>query len=204
MTSNATTRITPHRRRFLAATTGLAGLLVVAPMALGLVAPAAAHSELESASPASGATVTTAPTRITLTFNEDIQDVGDGIVVVAPNGKRVDTGETIVKGVTASQPLSPSTRTGTYTVRYRIVSADGHVVSSSYRFVYRPPVERATRAATTPSPDTTPVAADGTTTSDSSNALPLLFGGIAVLAAIGAVIGLVIRRRGSATPGANG
>jgi len=178
---------------------GLISLLILVPIGAGALSPASAHSELKSTSPASGSTLTKAPTNVQLTFGEDIQTVGDGIVVTAPNATRVDTGKAVIKGTKATQSLKALTTAGVYTVRYRIVSADGHVVASTFAFTYKP-----VAATTTPSPATTPVAAS-TTADTQGSGFPTaiaVFGTLAVLAAAGMVL---VRRSGrKPTSGADG
>jgi methionine-rich copper-binding protein CopC len=154
------------------------------------LASASAHAELESSTPAANAMLTTSPKQVVLVFGEKIQDVGDGIIVTSPNGARVDTGTTKVAGDTATQSLLPLTDTGAYTVRFRIVSADGHVVGSSYRFTYD-------SDPTAGAPNATPVAAQSTSSSSSGAASALIIGGAAVVAVI---VVIVLRRRRS-TPG---
>jgi len=169
----------------------LTGALTVAPIGLGLLSPAAAHSEITTTNPASGATLTTPPRQVVLTFNEEIKDVGDGIVVTAPDGARLDSGEAVIKGTKATQALKPLAIAGAHTVRYRIVSADGHVVSSQYTFTYRP-------TATAPAdPSATPVSAeDDLGSAGSNNAVPFIIGGLVVVIVGGSAIALR-RRQGS-------
>jgi methionine-rich copper-binding protein CopC len=117
-----------------------AGLLIIG--ALGAVlfqaAPATAHSELLETSPASGAVLDAVPRDIQLTFGEEVQSQGSGIVVKGPSGQRYDDATTFtVDRNVASVELQPDDASyvdGQYTVSYRVVSADGHIVSGSYGF----------------------------------------------------------------------
>ncbi|WP_428844287.1 copper resistance CopC family protein, partial [Mycolicibacter sinensis] len=54
--------------------------------------------------------------------------------MVGPDGHLWSTGETQVQGPVASVAVRPLGPAGTYTVNYRVTSADGHVVSGSWPF----------------------------------------------------------------------
>ena len=112
--------------------------------------PAQAHSDLEASIPKANSRVETSPTSVSLTFNEDIGAKGNGVVVTNADGDRFDTGAIVIDGSNAKQSIKKLNAPGRYTVRYRIVSADGHVVSSKYSFAFAPPSSGA--------PSSTPVA----------------------------------------------
>ena len=56
------------------------------------------------------------------------------MTVVGPDGNLWSTGEPRVQGAVISIDLMPLGPAGTYTVNYRVTSADGHVVSGSWPF----------------------------------------------------------------------
>lgn len=95
---------------------------------------ASAHSELESISPANGSTVATAVRTITLTFNDEVSSPR---IVVRGSNKTLVTGTTRRNGervvFTATRPL----RSGTFTVNWRVRSADGHFISGTSRFAVK-------------------------------------------------------------------
>ena len=95
---------------------------------------ASAHSELESISPANGSTVATAVRTITLTFNDEVSSPR---IVVRGSNKTLVTGTTRRNGervvFTATRPL----RSGTFTVSWRVRSADGHFISGTSRFAVK-------------------------------------------------------------------
>jgi len=128
-------------------TTGviLAGTL----MATGLMAwtvpvpPAAAgdvdamHLHLERSDPAKDATLTTSPEQISLWFNQSPQIGGTSVRLVPPVGEPLPTGEAklagdddklVVAAVTGSMP------DGDYTVVWRAMASDGHVVRGEFGF----------------------------------------------------------------------
>ncbi|NDJ91143.1 copper resistance CopC family protein [Mycolicibacter kumamotonensis] len=113
----------------------LTGMFALAAL-FALVAPgvAGAHAVLVSADPAGGAELTRGPDRVSATFNEQLQTSFAAMTVVGPDGHLWSTGETQVRGTVASVAVRPLGPAGTYTVNYRVTSADGHVVSGSWPF----------------------------------------------------------------------
>ena len=120
------------RSRLLAAAPAVVTLAV--GLVLGLPATAWAHAQLVSVTPADASTLTVAPTRVVLVFDENIQRIGDAVVVTGPDGRRVDDGAPGVFGATATERLRPLVYRGRYTVSYRVVSDDGHPVTATLGF----------------------------------------------------------------------
>ncbi|MEU3849126.1 copper resistance protein CopC [Streptomyces sp. NPDC029554] len=97
--------------------------------------PVSAHAAVTGSDPAQGAVVDQAPSRISLTFSEQVALSGDSLRVLDPEGKRVDTGEPSgVGGTTYAVRLQSGLSDGTYTVAYQVVSADSHPVAGAYTF----------------------------------------------------------------------
>jgi methionine-rich copper-binding protein CopC len=134
---------------------------VMALAGLGLfamAAPASAHNSLTSSNPAEDATMATGPENVVLTFDQPVQE-GEGlnsIAVTGPDGKEWQGGPATVDSNVVSAPLRELGPKGTYTIGYRIVSADGHPVSGQLEF------ELTTAGNGTPAP------ADSTGGSDSA------------------------------------
>jgi methionine-rich copper-binding protein CopC len=126
-------------------------LLVAVAFAPTLTAGAAsAHAARVSADPADNAAVSTGPAQVSATFNEDLQTTFAAMTVVGPDGNLWSADSTQVHGTVASVGVRPLGPAGTYTVNYRVTSADGHVVSGSWSF-------RLTAAGTgTPGPSARP------------------------------------------------
>ena len=122
------------RRRAAAA---CAAVFAVSGVLVGLAAtPASAHAHLVRAVPGDGATVTSAPARVRLVFDENVRTPA-ALVVTGPSGMRVDHGRVQVLDNTASVRVEVMTA-GRYTVAFRVVSADGHPVSAQSSFRYAP------------------------------------------------------------------
>ncbi|MGW5617489.1 copper resistance protein CopC [Streptomyces sp. NPDC003877] len=97
--------------------------------------PVSAHAAVTGSDPAQGAVVDQAPSRISLTFSEQVAVSGDSLRVLDPEGRRVDAGEpSNVSGTTYAVRLKPDLSDGTYTVAYQVVSADSHPVAGAYTF----------------------------------------------------------------------
>jgi hypothetical protein len=93
-----------------------------------------AHAWRVSAEPADNSILATGPARVSATFNERLQTTFAAMTVVGPDGNVWSTGEPTVQGAIVGIGLRALGPAGTYTVNYRVTSADGHVVSGSWSF----------------------------------------------------------------------
>jgi methionine-rich copper-binding protein CopC len=110
-------------------------LLAAVAFATTLTAGAAsAHAARVSVEPADNAAVSTAPVRVSATFNEDLQTTFAAMTVVGPDGNLWSAGSPQVHGTVVSVGVRPLGPAGSYTVNYRVTSADGHVVAGSWSF----------------------------------------------------------------------
>jgi copper transport protein len=110
-------------------------LLAVTGAVLAGAAPVSAHAALTGSDPKQGAVVEQAPTRVSLTFSEEVAMSSGSVRVLDPAGKRVDTGKTTdLGGTTYGVPLHSGLPDGTFTVAYQVVSADSHPVSGAFTF----------------------------------------------------------------------
>jgi copper transport protein len=117
-------------------------VLVVAAALAGFasVPPASAHSVLLATEPANDAIVDQSPRRVLLRFNEPVESALGSIRVFDASGKRVD----------AEQVTRPSPREvavaidgdlprGTYTVAWRVISADSDPINGAFVFHMKEP-----------------------------------------------------------------
>ena len=110
-------------------------------------APASAHAALVSTTPEQGSVVGSSPTKVTLTFNEPVRMLPGKTQVIAPDGKRINTGDPVATGGTLSLEVRVADRPlGTYLVSYRIISADGHPLSGGFMFSVGAPSQTAPSA----------------------------------------------------------
>jgi methionine-rich copper-binding protein CopC len=132
--------VSPVRKRVRTVT---AGAILVAASVLGLAAPAFAHNFLVTSTPAAGKTLTTLPSAFTITTNEGLLDLsghgaGFAFDIEDAHGRFYGDGCVTVTGPSMSiDPIIGAA--GKYRVLWQIVSADGHVVSNSYSFTWKPP-----------------------------------------------------------------
>jgi methionine-rich copper-binding protein CopC len=99
-----------------------------------------AHAVLVKSSPARRAVVAVPPARVELVFNERLEPAYSTVSVWAGGDRRVDDGKVIVgpedpRRLTVGVPPLPA---GTYTVKFRVLSVDGHIVESTFPFEIRP------------------------------------------------------------------
>ena len=100
---------------------------------------------LVRSTPPGRATLAEKPDRVQLWFNERLEPAFSSVSVWSSAGTQVDAGDARV-GPDDAKRLSvtlPPLPPGAYSVRYRVLSVDGHVVDSSFSFTIRDkPLER--------------------------------------------------------------
>jgi methionine-rich copper-binding protein CopC len=127
-------RIDDVRNAVLLRGTVLGVVLPVLLAAAGLgAAPASAHAALVGSDPADGSTQAVAPSRITLTFNQNVGQPAD-VAVAAPDGTQVDVTMVRAVGADLTATVADVGQRGTYRASYRIVSADGHPVTGTVTY----------------------------------------------------------------------
>ncbi len=98
--------------------------------------PASAHTVVVSSTPQKDSVISSLPATITITFAEDLVAIGNSnsVSVLDPSGEEVSVGDISVSGATLSRQVSPSDKTGIFSVAYRAVAADGHVINGDFAF----------------------------------------------------------------------
>ncbi|OIJ67106.1 hypothetical protein WN71_015410 [Streptomyces mangrovisoli] len=112
-------------------------LALLVPLVLGAAGTASAHAALRGSDPSDGGVVKSAPRYVTLTFSESVTLLDDSFRVLDPGNRRLRTGEPAHapgRSDTARVRLPGRLATGTYTVAWRVVSADSHPVSGALTF----------------------------------------------------------------------
>jgi methionine-rich copper-binding protein CopC len=199
----------------------LAVLLLTGVAVLAAAPAAEAHNYLVSSTPAAGQTLTELPAQFVITTNDkllalDGQTGGFALQVVDAAGLHYESGCVEVSGASmtmADPQLGPA---GAYTVRWQVVSSDGHTVSDEIPFTWKPPAgadlatgsasaprcgQTAPTAGPTAAPSVSPDAGDAPPTGEAPAAIRLSdvlwIGGalVAVGVAVGVAI-LVLGRRG--------
>ncbi|MEU8163343.1 copper resistance CopC family protein [Micromonospora parva] len=116
-----------------------AAVLAVLVAVLIPAGPAWAHNSLRAATPARDATLSSAPTEVTLEFMRRLDPTFTTIVLTDAAKRKLPTGEPVVTGATSTVRVTDTLPNGTYTVAYRVVSVDGHPVQGSYPFTVADP-----------------------------------------------------------------
>ena len=108
-----------------------------------IIAPASAHTSLVASIPESGAVLNEVPAEVRLKFNEDL------LLVDSKNPNRIEvvngvgqviSGMSLVEGPEIYTALDLSFEpSGEYSVKYRVVSADGHPIEGEYQFTVASP-----------------------------------------------------------------
>ena len=119
------------RRALLLATLTVA--IVLEPV------PGSSHSLLVRSQPGQRSTVTRPPERVQMWFSERLEPAYATASVWSAVGKQVDAGDATVdpNDATLLSVSTPNLGPGRYTVRFRVLSVDGHVVESSYTFTVK-------------------------------------------------------------------
>lgn len=184
--------------------TTVAAAAVAIIAALAVAAPASAHDELVSSTPAADSQLTAAPTEVVLTFSNNLlsldENSGTAMTVSDPSGEDWVAGEPVITADTVTVPLAEGMPNGAYMVTWQVVSSDGHPTSGEYSFSLAAaeaevepsaaPTEKVTEEPEQPSKTAQ------TTDQDETAPWPLLIGlGVVLLAAIIVFIVIAARRR---------
>lgn len=187
----------------------LLGLITAAAVLLGIAllaaAPASAHDAVESTSPAAGAALPTPPATVSLTLTNKPLAIGTQIKVNDAAGTDWADGAVEIVDNVASQKLKTGAPAGSYTVQWRVASADGHPIEGTFTFTAAEAGAGATTGSTAPASGSVPTlgtAQPGTTippsppAPDASQPFPwsiVIF--VAVAVGILVTLGLMAKRR---------
>jgi methionine-rich copper-binding protein CopC len=169
----------------------IAAAVLAAFAVLGVAGPAFAHDQLLSTSPQDGATVSSLPAAVTLTFNDTVDDAGSDanqVKVMDASCKVINDGPLQLQDNVVTQPIAGES-TGPVTVLWRVVSRDGHPVSGDFTFT----VSGSGAAAASPASSCDAAPATTAPTGSSDGMLPWIIGG-GVVVIVAAVIVLLVTR----------
>lgn len=121
----------PASLRILAATGLALGLAATPTLVFG-------HVSLVSSDPEAGTNLDTAPTEVTLTFDDELDPDGSGFTIIDHHGDEVGSGEVDLDVADRNVVAGPVTidEPGVYTVEWTVLGADGHEISGSFSFGY--------------------------------------------------------------------
>jgi methionine-rich copper-binding protein CopC len=113
------------------------GLLVAA--LLSHPRPGDAHAYLDHAEPKVGSTVRAPPSAVTITFTEGVEPAFSKIEVTDGQGKPVAVGALEHPEAATLRVSLPSLASGTYHVRWKVVSEDTHETEGTFEFFLEAP-----------------------------------------------------------------
>ena len=180
------------RHRTVVLMRGLLALGVLASLMMVTSGGAAhAHSSQIGSNPAASARLDEAPNRVGVTFDSPLMDVGAALVVRAADGSDVTSGPPEISRNEISVPVRSDVTGGEFTVAYRVVSQDGHTVTSTFGYTV---LGGADPAPATPSPSApSDVAADDEPEDGGGMPVLLLVAGLLGLTVI--IVGAIALRR---------
>lgn len=110
-------------------------LLAVLLVVLAVPAFASAHATLMSSTPEDGGVVQTTPKQVQLSFNEPVETSLGSVRIFDGEAREITVGQTTKAGSDAvSASIDGALSNGTYTVSWRVLSADGHPLDGSFVF----------------------------------------------------------------------
>lgn len=178
---------------------------LLALIAVVLAPPASAHDVLTGSEPADGAQLDAAPAELVLTFNNELLDSAQAVVVTDAAGTTVAEGSPVIDGSEATFAL-PELGAGEYDAAWSVVSSDGHRIDGALGFAVAGAVgETTTGPAAAPSAPASTVSPDEVTTPDATataeaegigatSGLPAWLVVLVAVGVAGAVVALAVRR----------
>lgn len=178
-------------------------VLLTVVLLIGVPQAASAHAQIVGQFPNENEILDASPEAITLEFTGDLMDITQLAMVVDADGTDWVSGPIEVDRRTATQPLLPDMPEGSYQVRWRVVSDDGHPISGAFEFAIGHETPGATFGLEEPAPEKADAATSSTADGSDSPALsPLLLttligaaAGIALFAGAIAARWFYIRRK---------
>jgi methionine-rich copper-binding protein CopC len=125
MTSNNTKKIL---------STWILSAVLVSPLS------AFAHAIMVKSQPEQNATIAVSPKQIDVWFNDKVGGEYKAVAVIDSKGNRVDNKDVQQEMLDGSHIYCtiPPLPADTYTVRYRVVSIDTHIVTGKFQFTIKP------------------------------------------------------------------
>jgi copper resistance protein C len=111
-------------------------LVLILIISLTLPFPVFAHAVLVQSHPEVDSTIHESPKQVEVWFNENVASEFKALAVINSAGKRVDNKDIKQARLDRSHIYisTPQLPPDTYTVRYRVMSADTHIVTGRFNF----------------------------------------------------------------------
>ena len=134
-------------------------------MAFFSIPNASAHVEIVSAFPEQYANVNPIPTQVWIQFSGDLQTLDgeavNSLEVIDSTGIAVNYEDPVIDGAKIMTKISGQSAPGVFTVKYRVVGDDGHVIEGEYTFNASPDYAEAVPISTTSMPEESSIPAGG-------------------------------------------
>lgn len=116
-------------------------MLLMQIVLITLSSAAFAHAILVESKPKVDSIVNTSPDQVSIWFNENVASEFKSLAVINSAGKRVDNNDVKQAALDRSHifATTPKLPPDTYTVRYRVMSADTHIVTGRFTFTVATP-----------------------------------------------------------------
>ena len=179
---------TRHPRRGLPSTLGRSaaafGALV---LALSVAAPALAHAELVSSSPADKAVLQAPPTSITLSFSEGL-DAAKSSFKLLGGGATIGIGKAVADGAAVMSLDGLALAPGAFEIQWTSAATDGHIDRGTLTFTVATASSSGPAASSAPAASTTSVSPGATPAPSDAGATPAAASSTDVLIPIAVVL----------------
>ena len=112
--------------------------IIVGCIALLSMPSSSAHVEIVSSFPERFANVNPIPTQVWIQFSGDLQtlegEAVNSLEVIDSTGISVNFDDPVIEGAKIMTKVSGQSAPGAFTVKYRVVGDDGHVIEGDYTF----------------------------------------------------------------------
>jgi hypothetical protein len=139
------------------------------------------------------------PSEVVLTFDEPALAMGTALVVTGPYGP-VQEGSARLIDNTVQQPLRPGSPAGSYTVEWRVTSADGHPISGTFTFTARAAGSGSAASPASSSATLVPSPVGNTGSTVGSGVPPWLWAAVVILLVLAGLTSIVLVRRRQVPP----
>ena len=114
-------------------------LVLIFIISCALPLPVLAHAVLVQSQPEVDSTINESPRQVNIWFNENVASEFKALAVINSAGKRVDNKDIKQASLDRSHIYisTPELPPDTYTVRYRVMSADTHIVTGRFKFTIK-------------------------------------------------------------------
>jgi methionine-rich copper-binding protein CopC len=158
--------------------------MAIGCLALFSMPSSSAHVEIVSTYPEQFSNVNPIPAEVWITFSGELQTLEDEVLntleVIDSTNLAMNIGDPVIEGAKIMTKISEQSAPGVFTVKYRVVGDDGHVIEGDYTFNASPDYAEAVP----------------TTTSEVEQKSSLNIGGIVlVIFLIIFIVGLIIKER---------